>query len=136
MHDDNSFVLGKHHDGDHDLSQCHEKSVFNNYFHDADDLPFRMIFMIIYDENCLVFNLPHASGLHNLLENRSLDRPQLPICHCLQLDRCHRFYYCHHHHHCCRHRHDDLDACCSLAVVEDRQLTKGFSNSEPDSLRL
>ena len=39
-----------------------KKSVFNNYFHDDDDLPFRMIFMIIYDENCLVFNLPHASG--------------------------------------------------------------------------
>ena len=40
-----------------------------------------MMKMIIH----LIFNLPHSSGLHNLLENGSLNRPKLPICHCLQL---------------------------------------------------
>ena len=88
--------------------------------------------MIIFGENYLVFNLPHAGGLHNLLENSSLDRPQFTICHCLQLDGCHRcyFHYCHRHHHCCLQCHDDLDACCSLAVVEDRQLSKCFANPQ------
>ena len=84
----------------------------------------------------LVFDLPHPGGLHDLLEHRSLDRPKLPVRNCLQsnkvlfdiiiivivtIDANH-----HHHHH-------DLDARCSLTVVEDRQLSKSLPNSKPGS---
>ena len=84
----------------------------------------------------LVFDLPHPGGLHDLLEHRSLDRPKLPVRNCLQLNNVLfdtiiiiiivTIDANHHHHH-------DLDARCSLAVVEDRQLSKSLPNSKPGS---
>ena len=83
----------------------------------------------------LVFDLPHPGGLHDLLEHRSLDRPKLPVRNCLQLNNVLfdtiiiiivTIDANHHHHH-------DLDARCSLTVVEDRQLSKSLPNSKPGS---
>ena len=91
------------------------------------------------DNPDLVLDLLHAGGLHDLLENGSLDRPQLSVSHRLQVSLSSsklqsKPHHPHQEHACYRdHDHDlhtHLDACCSLAVVENRQLSESLSNSE------
>ena len=59
-----------------------------------------------FQEVELVLHLLHPGCLHDLLEHDPLHAPQLPVGH-------------------------GLDGGCSLAVVEDGQLSEGLANPEP-----